>query len=144
MVKIVKISELDLASLRMLRDESTKEGYKFIERLWDDWACGANRFTGPGEALFLALVDGRVVGVCGLNLDPYASEPHTGRVRRFYVLPAHRRSGIGRAMLQVVIAHARNHFKQLHVRTEEADKFYVAQGFLRTTSDSEATHVLAL
>jgi hypothetical protein len=35
----------------------------------------------PGEALFVARVGERVVGVCGLNVDPYTAEPRVGRVR---------------------------------------------------------------
>jgi GNAT superfamily N-acetyltransferase len=115
-----------------------------MERLCEEWVSGANRFDAPGEALFLALADGQVVGVCGLNRDPYAHNARAGRVRRLYVLPTHRRSGVGQALLEAVIAHAPNHFGLLRVRTDAAGEFYTARGFQRDDSDTEATHVLEL
>ena len=106
MTSITKIKELELQALEGLRAESLQEGYRFIQRLCDEWISGANRFSAPGEALFLAIADGRVVGVCGLNCDPYRHDPRTGRVRRLYVSRAHRRSGVGRALLEAVVAYA--------------------------------------
>jgi GNAT superfamily N-acetyltransferase len=144
MAEITKITDLDVAAMQALREESSREGFRFMKRLCEDWASGANRFDAAGEALFLAFADDQVVGVCGLNRDPYAHDRRTGRVRRLYVLPAHRRSGIGRALLEAVIAHARDHFDLLRVRTEAADAFYVARGFRRDHSAIEATHVLPL
>jgi GNAT superfamily N-acetyltransferase len=144
MTSIVKITELELGSFRQLRDESSREGFKFIERLCEEWISGANRFDAPGEALFVAVVDGQVVGVCGLNRDPYTSNPRIGRVRRLYVASAHRRHGIGRALLRSVVRHARSHFGLLRVRTDEASQFYEAQGFRRAASETESTHVLEL
>ena len=142
MTTITRITDLDVAVLQRLRTESSQEGFRFMERLCEEWASGANRFDAPGEALFLAVVDGQVVGVCGLNRDPYAQDARTGRVRRLYVLAAHRRGGVGRALLEAVIAHARAHFDLLRVRTEAASDFYTAHGFRRDVSDTEATHVL--
>jgi len=115
-----------------------------MERLCDEWASGANRFNGSGEALFPAVADGLVVGVCGLKRDPYAHDPCTGRVRRLYGLRAYRRSGVGRALLDAVIAHAHDHFNRLRVRTEAAGDFYAVKGFRRDASNATATHVLQL
>jgi GNAT superfamily N-acetyltransferase len=144
MISIAKVKDLDLNVLQELRVESSRAGFRFMERLCDEWASGANRFNDSGEALFLAVVDGEVVGVCGLNRDPYASAPNIGRVRRLYVLREHRRYGVGRALLNAVIIHARNHFSILRVRTDAATEFYAANGFRPDASDAEATHVLGL
>jgi uncharacterized protein len=38
-----------------------------VERLHHEWETGTNRFDKPGEALFGAWLDGRLVGGCGLN-----------------------------------------------------------------------------
>lgn len=124
--------------------ESSREGCRFIERLCQEWISGANRFNAPGEALFVAAADGRVVGVCGLNCDPYTHNPRIGRVRRLYVSPAHRCKGLGRALLEAVVAQARQHFSLLRVRTEAAGEFYTARGFRRIASEAETTHVLEL
>ena len=142
MTAITKIAELDTAVLQNLRAESLQEGFRFMERLCVEWASSANRFHAPGEALFLAVADDQVVGVCGLNRDPYAHDPRTGRVRRLYVLPAYRRGGVGRALLEAVIASAQHHFDLLRVRSETASDFYTASGFRRDSSGTEATHVL--
>jgi len=144
MISIVRAKELDLNVLQELRVESSREGFRFMERLCDEWVSGANRFNDSGEALFLALVGHQVVGVCGLNRDPYASTPNIGRVRRLYVLREHRRGGVGRALLNAVILHACNHFKILRLRTDAATEFYAANGFRPDASDPEATHVLDL
>jgi GNAT superfamily N-acetyltransferase len=144
MTSIAKITDLELAALDELRVESLREGYRFIERLCREWASGANRFNAPGEALFLAFADGRVAGVCGLNRDPYAHDPRIGRVRRLYVTPSHRRSGLGRALLGAVVAQAHPHFSLLLVRTDAAGEFYTSRGFRRSDSYAETTHVLEL
>jgi len=142
MTSIVKITELELGSLRQLRAESSREGFKFVERLCEEWISGANRFDAPGEALFVAVIDGQVMGVCGLNRDPYTNDQRIGRVRRLYVAPAHRRHRIGQALLKAVVGHARGHFSLLRVRTDEASAFFVAQGFRPVASETESTHVL--
>ena len=129
MITIVKVVKLDPAALSILRAESLKEGFQFIERLCAEWALGANQFDAAGAGLFLALFGDRVVGICGLSRDPYASDRRVGRVRHLYVLKALRRNGVGRALLNAVIGHAYGHFKVLRTRTEEADRFYVALGF---------------
>ena len=144
MTAINKVTELDTAVLQQLCAESSQEGFRFMDRLREEWASGANRFDGTGEALFLAVKDGQVVGVCGLNRDPYAHDVRIGRVRRLYVLRSHRHGGVGRSLLEAVIAHAREHFDVLRVRTEAASDFYTARGFRRDMSDAEATHVLKL
>jgi GNAT superfamily N-acetyltransferase len=144
MTTIAKITDLDLDALRGLRDENSREGFRFIERLCEEWVSGANRFNASGEALFIAVANDEVVGVCGLNRDPYAGHPRIGRVRRLYVIPAHRRHGVGRALLGAVVACARGHFSLLRVRTEAADEFYRTQGFRRVASGAEVTHVLEL
>jgi len=144
MTSIIRIKELELPALEGLRAESSQEGYRFIERLCDEWVSGSNRFSAPGEALFLAIADGQVAGICGLNCDPYAHDPRIGRVRRLYVMRAHRRRGVGRALLEAVVAYARDHFRLLRVRTKEASGFYTTHGFRCIASEGDTTHVLEL
>jgi GNAT superfamily N-acetyltransferase len=144
MPTITRIADLDDRQISGLRAESAREGFKFIERLCNDWASGANRFDACGEALFVAIDEGQVVGVCGLNRDPYAKEPRTGRVRRLYVSPAHRGIGVGSALLEAVITHAAAYFDLLRVRTDAAHAFYTSHGFQPTESDGDATHILKL
>ena len=144
MPTITRITDLDVAALQRLRVESLQEGFRFMERLCHEWASGANRFDAPGEALFLAVADDQVTGICGLNRDPYARDARAGRVRRLYVLPDHRRRSVGHALLQAVIAYAQGHFDILRVRTNEAGEFYTRHGFQCITSQPDTTHVFEL
>ena len=71
MVIISKEANIDLDTLQAMRKESLCEGFDFIDRLCKEWALGNNRFELPGEAFFIVTANGQVVGVCGLNQDPY-------------------------------------------------------------------------
>jgi len=39
-----------------------------------------------GEALFVVKRDNCLIGVCGLNIDPYAASETTGHVRHLYIM----------------------------------------------------------
>jgi ribosomal protein S18 acetylase RimI-like enzyme len=134
------------AALADLIAESEREGLRFGRRLAEEWASGATRFDGPGEALFVARAGNDVVGVCGLSVDPYAARPDVGRVRHLYVRPAHRRRAIGEALVSAVIAAARGRFAHLHLRTNNpaAARLYERLGFRPTPGAGQHTHVLAL
>ena len=135
----------DLGVLEPLIVESRREGFRFLQRLGDDYGNGSNRFDGPGEGLFVAWLLDCPVGICGLNRDPYVTDAATGRVRRLYVHPTVRRRAVGRSLLASVIAQARQTYQVLRLRTENpsADAFYRALGFCPVESET-ATHVLRL
>lgn len=132
--------------LAPLITESEASGLRFVRRLAEEWESGVNRFDRAGEALLGALRGRRLVGVCGLNVDPYAGEGRVGRVRHLYVLTAYRRHGVGRQLLGAVIAAAHGRFAALRLSTvnPEAARLYEALGFRRQTADAHCTHVMAL
>ena len=104
-VIVERLPDLTSDHIGDLVTESEGAGLRMVRRLVDEWETGANRFDRPGEGLFGAWLDGQLVGVCGLNIDPYAGNEHTGRVRHLYVLAAFRRRGIGRRLvLQIMEA----------------------------------------
>jgi ribosomal protein S18 acetylase RimI-like enzyme len=144
-VIVERIQELPPDGLAELVAESEQAGWKFLRRLIEEWATGANRFTGPHEALFVARAGQRVVGVCGLNVDPYAGDQRAGRVRRLYVLSMYRRRGVGEQLVAAVIAAARGAFDSLRLRTDnaEAARCYEKLGF-RRCARADCTHVLEL
>lgn len=111
-----------------------------------EWTSASNRFEAPGEAFYGACFGAQTVGVCGLNVDPFAGAPEIGRVRRLFVSPAHRRQGIGSLLVDRVIADAAGRFELLHVRTYDpvADVFYRSQGFTPVNGDQHCTHRLEL
>ena len=59
-----------------LLSESEGAGLRMVRRLVHEWETGTNRFDKPGEALFGAWLDGRLVGVCGLNDCTLHGEAH--------------------------------------------------------------------
>jgi catechol 2,3-dioxygenase-like lactoylglutathione lyase family enzyme/GNAT superfamily N-acetyltransferase len=135
-----------LATLVM---DSEAQGVRFVRRLVDEWATGVNRFDQPGEALFVARRAGAVVGVCGLNIDPYVGrdgERRVGRVRHLYVVSTHRRLGIGGRLLGEVLAAARGWFELVHLRTGDpaAAALYERRGFRPTGGDAHCTHIIAV
>lgn len=140
---VERLSEPSADRLDVLLAESEQAGSRMVRRLVEEWASGANRFDRPGEALFAARIDGRLVGVCGLNVDPYSAEPRLGRVRHLYVLSAYRRRGVGRQLVAEVIAAAQGRFDHLRLSTGNpvAARFYERLGF-RSAEAAHCTHVL--
>ena len=133
-------------TLDVLLADSEREGSRFVRRLVDEWATGANRFDRPGEALFTARIGDRLVGICGLNVDPYAAAANVGRVRRLYVLSAYRRLGVGRQLVLAVLQAARGRFDVLRLRTTNpaAARLYESLGFTPSTAGDDCTHVIDL
>src|SRR6516165_2427977 len=80
------------ATLAALREEARAEGYRFVERLVTDWESGTIRFDRQGEALLAARLHCVLAGIGGLTFHPVV--PDALRMRRFYVRPAYRRSGV--------------------------------------------------
>lgn len=118
---------LDLGELRR---DATLEGYRFIERLHEEWQSGAVRFEGPGETLIVAMADGGCAAVGGLTVDPVVEGAL--RVRRFYVRPAFRGNGLGRRLAGMLLEHAGGSTALLTVNagTDAASHFWERMGFV--------------
>jgi len=144
MIAIERSDTLPIDRLNALVMEADATGFHGLVRLVEDWRSGLNRFNKPGEAVFIATDNGRVVGVCGLNRDHYLSDPMVGRVRHLYVAVDHRRKGIGSRLVCAVIGAAQGHFARLRLRTDSphADGFYRSLGFMPFTSEPACSHHL--
>ncbi|PDQ22149.1 GNAT family N-acetyltransferase [Mesorhizobium sanjuanii] len=128
-----------------LKEESRQEGYWMLVRLADGWASGRNIFRKRGEALFGAWHGDELVGVCGLNIDPYFNDRDQGRVRHLFVSALHRRNGVGRMLVETVINRAREYFAVLNTRApKEAFGFYEGLGFERLEGEEFVTHRMTL
>jgi GNAT superfamily N-acetyltransferase len=133
----------DPAVLSELAADAEADGWRMVSRLIAEWADGSNRFDGRAERAYVAIaVDSGPVAVCGLNVDPFASDPTIGRVRRLYVARTQRRRGVASALMEKLTTDAADYFRMLHLRTHstEASAFYEAIGFTRVVGDSNCTH----
>jgi GNAT superfamily N-acetyltransferase len=145
-LSVEPITTLDAAQFEPMRQESEALGFAFVTRLVDEFVDGRNRFDKTGEILLALFADGDLIGVGGVNRDPYATEGNVGRVRHVYVLAGWRRKNAGTFLLNALIAHAQPHFTHLRLRTmtTEASRFYEALGFTHTPNAKAATHILEL
>lgn len=143
---IRQVDTLDAAALEPLLTESLSEGYRFIQTLLDEYVSGVHRFDTPEAVLLGAYRGERLIGIGGVLQDPYLKRPDTGRVRHVYVLREFRRYGVGKLLLDALIAHARQHFEALTLRMSNhaAGAFYEAIGFITESLPPEATHWMPL
>jgi GNAT superfamily N-acetyltransferase len=137
---------LDLPEgIETLRAEAAGEGFRFMDKLVAEWRSGMNRFAQSGEVFLGAFQAGDLVAVGGLNRDPYVDRSGIGRLRHLYVRKSARRSGVGTALAQRLLAHAEDVFDSVRLRTDtrEAADFYVTLGF-RPVQDQTASHVISV
>lgn len=144
-VSIRRHSEDSPPDLGVLVEASLEEGFGMVRRTLADWSEGANRFDRPGEAFFVAEYGRATVGLCGLNVDPFTTEPDVGRIRHLYVLPDYRRLQVGRRLVSACIAAGRGVFRRLRLRATDAGaaRFYESIGFVRSAEES-ASHSMSL
>jgi GNAT superfamily N-acetyltransferase len=144
-MEIAQIERVKFEELEPLLKESLAEGYTLIEKLWNEYQAGTNRFDSPGAALLGVYQGGHLIGIGGVQADPYLKRPEIGRLRHVYVLQVYRRQGKGRRLVEALIQKASERFDLLTLRTHtaEADAFYRALGF-EVAVVPEATHVMRL
>lgn len=126
-----------------LRSESLAQHFNMLRRLAENWQSGKNRFSAPGEKLLGAFVAGQLVGVCGLNIDPFSPQPRAGRIRHLYISDAFRRQNIGQQLLVAVITHSGTWFDFLNTHAPpSAWPFYESLGFRPVYDEPRVTHRL--
>lgn len=143
---LVELNRLSAIAIGPMVAESRQQGQLFVDRLVADYESGANRFDKAGEALYGVYNEGRLIAVGGLNRDPYLPDQAVGRLRHLYVLEDWRRQGVGRLLVDQIIAAARQHFRILTLRTVDdgAARFYEALGFVTDPSIQGASHHMLL
>lgn len=145
-IDIARISEIQSGAINHLVEESLSQGFRFVARLIREYRSGLNCFDKSGEVLFTASVQGAVVGIGGLNRDPYFNNPKVGRLRHLYVQSVLRRRGVGRLLVTQLIHEANQHYQLLTLRTDTvaADEFYQKLGFKTAPNWEHTTHHLQL
>lgn len=142
MIHLQTIERLSLELLQPLLDASLREGYTFIQKLWDEYESGAVPFTEPGALLLGGFVDSQLAAVGGVHPDPYLNVPTIGRIRHVYVQPQLRRHGVGALLVQALMAQSAAHFTTFTLRTmtEHGCAFYEALGFSAQPRFAQASH----
>lgn len=126
-----------------LLDESVAQNFNFLKKMQEEWISGKNQFNKNGERAF-AVFDGNIlIGIGGLNIDPYLPNDQIGRVRHLYILSTYRKNGAGKLLMNEIIKTAKLYYPKLRLKTDTAiaAKFYESLGFAKVTSDS-ASHEL--
>ena len=112
-MKIQQLTAADAASyqeLRLfaLRESPTAFGSSYGEEVDRPLDVVAGRLADPNNHVFGTLDDGeRLTGIATLRREQYVKLAHRANLFGMYVLPAHRQQGVGRALLETVIARAR-------------------------------------
>ncbi len=122
-----------------LLSESKEQGFRFLDRLLNDYKEGRNCFSQKGEILCGVFdSDGRIIGIGGVNFE----SEEVCRLRRFYILSSARRLGIGKELVQYLTIYSSHHFKVmvLHTDTENASRFYESIGFQPDSPYENTTH----
>ncbi|AOY16250.1 GNAT family N-acetyltransferase [Bacillus sp. ABP14] len=132
-IHIQQIEELIKYEHDYLVQESKKEGFNFLIRLISEYENKINTFNKTGECLYGIFQGEKLIGIGGLNEDPYTENYKIGRVRRFYISKDYRRIGLGNLLLNQLLSHAEKYFKVvvLYTDTKQGDAFYIANGFVK-------------
>lgn len=145
-INITRVEELSHWNLDALFTESQQEGYRMVTKLLREYESGKNRFNQDGEVLYVATIQDEVVGVCGLNKDPYNDKEGIGRLRHLYVLSKYRNLGIAHQLLEQIKKMATS-FTVMTLRTSNpvADRFYTRNGFIKDEHTyRDSTHYILI
>ncbi|HDR7659947.1 MULTISPECIES: GNAT family N-acetyltransferase [Bacillus] len=145
-IHIQQIEDLMIYEHDFLVQESKEEGFNFLIRLISEYENKINIFNKTGEYLYGIFQGEKLIGIGGLNEDPYSENNKIGRVRRFYIAKEYRRKGLGRLLLVRIISDAKKHFNivVLNTDTVQGDKFYTSSGFVKGIKFVGASHYLNL
>jgi GNAT superfamily N-acetyltransferase len=117
-----------------LRAAARAEGHRFLDRLAADWTSSTIRFDERGERLLASYVDGKLAAIGGLTSEPLMS--NALRMRRFYVRPSHRRTGVGHRLASALLEHAAGTAELVTVNAQIASfAFWESLGFIRLTRE---------
>ena len=140
-----------------LRDAILPRDLESVERLWLDYLTWGNdelesrygfrlpvreavdhdlatiaKFQRPDGRLLLAFEGDVAVGTACMR----RIRPDTAEIKRMYVQPSHRRAGVGRAMLDELVAAARTAGYQ-RIRLDSPDFMTAAHGLYRSSGFEE-------
>lgn len=144
MATVQTVDTLRLVELQPLLTSSIEEGYSFVQRLWDEYQAGINRFDQCGACLLATYEESQLIAIGGVHPDPYLNDAAIGRIRHVYVLPVFRRTGIGGELVKMLMAGSAGTFRifTLRTMTDHGQAFYTRLGFSDVPRFEQATHWL--
>lgn len=143
-MELKPVTSID-AELERLAVAARADGHANIDLLVNEFRSGMNQFSRPGEALLGAFTEGQLIGIGGLNIDPYEQHSNAGRIRRLYVHPNWRGAGIGAVIVAKIESLALGRFPVIQLFTEsaQAGRFYEGLGYSRQ-SRAKVSHAKGL
>ena len=103
MLQLVRIEGALPEGFAALRAAADAEGFRAMARLQAEWEPGGGGFV----CLLAAFQDGTLAGVGGLTPESDGQEEEPAmRVRRLYVAPEMRRTGVGRTLVNALLQEA--------------------------------------
>jgi len=129
MVQLVRIAGPLPPDFARLRAAADAEGFRALARLQAEWADDREAFV----CLLAAIQAGRLAAIGGLTPEPEPRGEAALRVRRLYVDPAARRSGVGRSLVNALLQEALGcvSLVTINARDTLAPAFWEALGFDR-------------
>ncbi|PEY25750.1 GNAT family N-acetyltransferase [Bacillus anthracis] len=145
-IRIQQIKDLMIYEHDHLVQESKEEGFNFLIKLISEYENKINTFNKTGECLYGIFQGKKLIGIVGLNEDPYTENNKIGRLRRFYIAKDYCRIGLGKLLLNQLLSHAEKYFKVvvLHTDTKQGDAFYNANGFVKGEFYKGSSHFKVL
>ena len=141
-IYIQQIEDLMIYEYDYLVQESKDEGFNFLLKLINEYKNEINTFNKTVECLYGIFQGENLIGIGGLNVDPYTENNKIGRLRRFYISKDYRRTGLGNLLLNRLLSHAEKNFQivVLHTDTKQGNAFYLANGFVRGDMYKGSSH----
>lgn len=120
--------------------EAEAQGSAWIATFAEEWR--RRPFLDAGEALFVALRDGRPVAMAVVSKDGLIADPDTGRLRYIFVSAAARRQGLAEALVRACLAVADTRWRRLTLHTDNpvAAALYGRYGFVAVEGGGRVTH----
>lgn len=127
MIQLIRIQDALPDGFEALRAEADAEGHRHMSRLAIEIAETPDLFV----ALLAAFDDGDLVGIGGLTAEPEAHPGEAFRMRRLYVAPRARRSGVARTIANALLNEALGltRLVTVHAGNPGAERFWEALGF---------------
>ena len=127
MVQLVRLSDQPPEGFETLMALASDEGHRNMARLADELSTGSMTFI----ALLAAISEGDLAGIGGMTLEPEPALEPAIRMRRLYVAPGFRRTGVARSVVSALLNEAWDQVDlvTVHAGTADAGQFWEAQGF---------------